>query len=84
MKKSSIVARYGIIIALIVVAYFIDAMISQGLAVRTAVATIIITLTICQLFDLKQRFLPLRYSGYQVLSVHLCFLITHLLFLTTL
>lgn len=53
MKNSRIVARLGIIIALLIVAYSIDALISSGFAIRTAVTTIIVALTIVQLFDFK-------------------------------
>lgn len=56
--KSRTIARFGIIAAIIVAAYFLDAAISRfvpvlGINIRLAVATLIVTLSLCQLFDLK-------------------------------
>ena len=51
--NSKEVARYGLIVALIIVAYYIDVLLSQGLPTRMAIASIIVTMTICQLFDFK-------------------------------
>lgn len=53
MNKSKIIARYGIIIALIICAYFIDSFASRGSPIRFAVATIVVIMTISQLFDYK-------------------------------
>lgn len=49
--NSKIVARYGMIFALVIVAYYIDALISMGLTVRTAIVTMIVVMTVIQLFD---------------------------------
>lgn len=55
--KSKSIALYGIIIAVIVAAYFADSQLSalflSFLGIRIAVLTLITVLTICQLFDLK-------------------------------
>ena len=57
--NSKIVARYGIIVALIICAYYVDVLISWGISmivptpIRIAVTSLIVVLTICQLFDFK-------------------------------
>jgi uncharacterized membrane protein len=58
--NSKLVARYGIIVALIICAYYVDVLISWGISmiipgnpIRIAVTSLIVVLTICQLFDFK-------------------------------
>lgn len=51
---SKTIARYALIVALIIVAYSIDSfLVSRLLPIRIAVATLLTVLTIVQLFDLK-------------------------------
>lgn len=52
-SKSKIIARFGIIAALITSGIVIDSLISAFTPVTVAVATLVITLTICQVYDLK-------------------------------
>ncbi len=51
--NSRAIAKYALIVALVIAAYYIDALISTGLPIRVAVATVAVTLTLCQLFDFK-------------------------------
>lgn len=53
-KTVKLIARFAIITALLVVAFLIDTAISQfGLPVKIAVVTIIVVMTVSQLFDFK-------------------------------
>ena len=49
--NSKEVARYGLIVALIIVAYYIDVLLSQGLPTRMAIASIIVTMTMMLLIS---------------------------------
>lgn len=52
-SPSKLAARFGIILALIVVAYYLDATISLAMPIRMVPVTVIVMLSICQLFDYK-------------------------------
>jgi uncharacterized membrane protein len=51
--NSKILARFAVIVALIFVAYTIDSLVTKFSPIRGAVATIIVIMTIVQLFDFK-------------------------------
>lgn len=55
MKTNTrLIVRFALIVALVVTAFYIDSLISRiGLPIRMAVTTLIVVLTLVQLFDLK-------------------------------